>query len=251
MDAQAAIAIDDLWFSYDRAPVLEAVTLRVDPRDSVCVVGPNGGGKTTLLKLILGLLEPDRGRVRVLGEPPIRARGRVGYVPQHMHFDPLFPISVLDVVLMGRIEQGGILRERRLRPAAMEALEEVGMAGRLRSVFSELSGGERQRVLIARALFGEPEILLLDEPTAMVDLAVESRLMRTLKGLHERMAIVLVSHDLGFVSKLVNSVICVNRRVAVHPTSEISGRMIEEMYGSDVAMVRHDHRCAVEEHRHD
>jgi len=238
----SAVLIENLSFGYGSRHVLEDVSLEIERGDFACLVGPNGGGKTTLLKLILGLLKPDRGRVRVLGLPPEEARQKVGYMPQHANLDPLFPVTAMDVVLMGRLGRhrwfGSYRRTDRL--AGEAALEEVGLAGSGRVPFAALSGGQRQRVLIARALVDDPELLLLDEPTANLDPQAEGELYALLQRLNRRMTIVLVSHDLGFVSQFVRRVICVNRRVFTHPTVELTGEMVQEIYDHGVRMVRHD-----------
>ena len=251
MTEQAVITLEKVSFSYNDLPVLEEVTLTVHERDFISIVGPNAGGKTTLLKLILGLLKPTSGTIRVFGQPPGKVRSRIGYMPQHASLDPLFPVSVLDVVLMGRLGNGkdlGFYR-RADKEAAADALRNVELYEIRNCSFSDLSGGQRQRVLIARALVSDPELLLLDEPTANVDAVVETELYEILNKLNEKMTVALVTHDLGFVSRYVKSVACVNRRVVVHPTSEITGEMINEIYGCDVHMVRHDHRCSEEGHK--
>jgi len=246
----APVVLEDVSFSYGQTLVLEGVGLSIGQGDFACVVGPNGGGKTTLLKLILGLLKPSGGSVRVLGADPVRARARVGYVPQHWTFDLQFPMQVIDVVLMGRMGGGRWYGQHRAadRKAACDALAEMGLAALAERSFGALSGGQRQRVLIARALASAPELLLLDEPTANVDVKAGSDLLQLLKHLNARMTVVMVTHDLGFVSSLVNRVVCVNRTVAVHPMSELTGDVIAAMYGSDVAMIRHDHRCCTHDH---
>ena len=247
-----ALALEGVSFFYGVSPVLEDVNLTVSKGDFASVVGPNGGGKTTLLKLILGMLRPDAGSVTVFGEAPHRSRGRVGYTPQYARYDPQFPVTVMEVVLMGRLERHRFWRYSRAdTQAAREALAEVGLESLANASFAALSGGQRQRVLIARALVSGPDLLLLDEPTANVDVASETKLLDTLQELNKRMTILLVSHDLGFVAKAVRSVICVNHRVVVHPTSAITGEMIQDIYGGDVRMVRHDHRCSEEGHEHD
>ncbi len=242
LEAQPVVVLEDLYFSYGRHDVLEGVNLTVNRQDFVSIVGPNGGGKTTLLRLMLGLLHPTRGGVRILGMPPEEARPRTGYMPQHAILDPQFPVSVTDVVLMARLGHGrsfgsysGMDRE-----ACEEALAKLQVADLRHEHFSSLSGGQRQRVLIARALASKPDLLLLDEPTAGLDLTVETELYDVLKTIMEDLTVVMVSHDLGFVSRLVNKVVCVKRKVAVHPTSEITGEIINEMYGFPVKMVRHD-----------
>ena len=168
-------------------------------------------------------------------------------MPQHAHLDPLFPVSVLNVVLMGQLGKqrkslfGGYSRSALEK--ARQALAEVGLSDCKKDSFQQLSGGQRQRVLIARALCTEPQLLLLDEPTANIDQRSEENLYETLVRLNQRMTILLVSHDLGFVSQVVKSVICVNRQVIIHPTSAVNGTLIKEIYGGDFNLVRHDHRC--------
>lgn len=240
-----AIALHGVDFRWDGGPrVLESVDVEIADGDFASFIGPNGGGKTTLLKLILGLLEPDRGSVQVFGQPPTRVRHRVGYMPQHATVDPRFPVEVRDVVLMGRLGPG--LGLRRLgavdRRAAEETLERVALGGFGGRPFSALSGGQRQRVLLARALVSEPDLLLLDEPAAGLDQKVESDLFELLREVNRDRTVVLVSHDLGFVSSFVNTVVCVHRTVDVHPTSELDGSTIRELYGADVHAVHHAHR---------
>ena len=236
-----AISFEDVSYSYNGLWVLENVNFSVEKGDFLSIVGPNGGGKTTLLKLILGLLKPASGRVSVFGKSPEHARGFIGYMPQYTQLDPYFPITVMDIVIMGYLNKrlyGSYSKPERRSAAA--ALDEVGLIHLSNRSFSELSGGQRQRVLIARAIVSRPEILLLDEPTANIDAEVEGKLQLILQKLNERMTILVATHDLGFVSKLVKSVICVNRTVAVHPTGEICGKVIQELYHHDQRLVRHD-----------
>lgn len=249
--ATTVLACRDLAFGYEGRPVLTGVNLAIPAGDFVSVVGPNGSGKTTLLKLALGLLRPTAGEVTVFGEKPERARRRIGYVPQHAHLDPLFPVSALDVVLMGRLGLGPSLGPWRGhdREAARAALAEVGLADHADRHFAALSGGQKQRTLIARSLAGEPELLLLDEPTAGLDAHVEEGFFRLLEELNRRLTIVMVSHDLGFVAGFVKSVICVGQKVVVHPTSAITGQVIADLYGADMRLIRHDHRCSEEGHQ--
>jgi zinc transport system ATP-binding protein len=254
MPDEPVIMLRGVSFAYDGVPVLEDVSFSVAARESLCMVGPNGGGKTTLMKLILGLLRPQCGEIRVFGQPPEQARLRVGYMPQYVRHDPQFPVTVLDIVRMGRLGKrglGGLLGWYTAadRQAALEALRQVHLDGLARRPFEALSGGQRQRVLIARALCCQPDLLLLDEPTANVDSLVEARLFEVLRELNKRMTILMVSHDLGFVSNLVQRVICVNRRVVVHPTSEINGDVIHDTYGGDVRIVHHGDFRTHPEHR--
>ena len=245
MKTPNVIEINDLEFRFNDGPrVLEAVNLSVAEGDFASVIGPNGGGKTTLIKLLLGLLTPTSGSIRVFGTTPLKARPRIGYMPQHAMMDPRFPVRARDVVMMGRLGEGfnfGTYRKED-REAAAEALAKVSLGDLGGRPFSDLSGGQRQRVLLARALVTDPDLLLLDEPAAGLDQKVERDFFDLLQELNQRMTIVLVSHDLGFVSTFVRTVICVHRRVDVHPTSELDGRRVSEIYGEDVRMVHHHHR---------
>lgn len=242
MKSAAAIRFSGVSFAYGSTPVVEDVDLTIRAREMVCLVGPNGGGKTTLLRLALGLVEPNRGKIEVCGTSPRQGRRRIGYMPQHIDFDAQFPITVREVVSMGRLSglRPGILA-RRDRMFVERVLEEVDLMDSARAPFASLSGGQRQRALIARALAVEPEILFLDEPTAMVDARSEARLLAKLRELHSRLTIVMVSHDAAFVANLVETVVCVNRRVSTHPAHELSHGMIHELYGESVKAVLHDH----------
>ncbi len=243
MSAVPAVEFSDVSFSYDGHPVLRDIALTIAERDFATVVGPNGGGKTTLLRLILGLLKPATGTVRVFGLRPEETRSRIGYVPQRSQVEQNFPARVVDVVLTGRLDGRRILGRytARDREAALAALGEVELLDQSARPFSVLSGGERQRTLIARALASEPDLLLLDEPTAHLDVAMEDELHTLLERLHERLTIVLVTHDLGFVSGFAETVICVKQTLACHETGALTGEMIREMYGRDVRAVLHDH----------
>lgn len=240
-----AITFDKVTFCYEQTPAVAEVTLDIKVREFVCLVGPNGGGKTTLLKLILGLLKPLNGSIDVLGMCPTKARPRIGYLSQTLQFDALFPIAALDVVLMGRLTGGKWGRYSSIdRKRALALLDEVGLADAAQRPFATLSGGMRQRVLLARALAADPEILLLDEPTSMVDAFAEDRLLAHLRQLHDKLTIVLVSHDFGFVSQLVHRVICVNRTVTSHTVEALTGETFHKLYGHPVAHIHH-HHCAV------
>lgn len=234
------IEVEGVHFSYNHTPVLRDVSFSVSSKDLVTIVGPNGGGKTTLLKLLMGLLLPQRGTIRIDGEAPERARKRIGYVPQYANFDPRFPITVLEVVKTGRMSKPLGFYRRSDREAALKALSQVGIEKKEGEPFQELSGGQKQRVLIARALAGEPELLFLDEPTANVDPGVESQFSFLLKELNRDLTILLVTHDMGFVSSLTSRVLCVNHTVREHPTAEVAEESLSGLYGNSVKMVRHD-----------
>ncbi|KRT56250.1 metal ABC transporter ATP-binding protein [endosymbiont of Ridgeia piscesae] len=237
------IQLDDVSFSYGETLALQQVNLSVEAGDFLGIVGPNAGGKSTLLKLILGLLEPQAGRVLVLGKRPPRSNRAIGYVPQYPRFARDFPISVEQTVLMGCLSSrpglGGYRRTD--HQAAQLALAEVEAAGLAKRRIGTLSGGQLQRVLLARALVCEPQILILDEPTANVDLRLESDIFDLLRQLNQRMTILVVSHDIAFISSYVSRVACLNRSLVCHHTDKIDGQLISELYGEDVRMVAHRH----------
>lgn len=241
------VSFTGVTFRYGLTRVLDGVTFDIAPGDSTCVIGPNGGGKTTLLRLILGLVEPRAGTIRVFGEPPDQACRLVGYVPQAIRYDPLFPVNARDIVLMGRLDRlrfGFFTRE--CREAAMEALAEVGLADRATTPFSDLSGGQRQRVLIARALATGAKLLLLDEPTANIDLTVEAQFLDSLDRLREKITIVLVTHDIDLISRLGDTVLCVNHKVHRHAVGDLKGDLLREIYSGEHRLehdrkTRHQH----------
>jgi len=238
-----AIVVENLHFAYNDDAVFTGAHLAVHEGDFAGVVGPNGGGKTTLLKLLLGLLQPQQGVIRVLGQEPGAARQAIGYMPQSVDLDPAFPITVRDVVMTGCLSQHRWFGRYTAanRAAAIDALRDVKLAELADRSFANLSGGQRRRVLIARALVAKPRLLLLDEPTANLDPGVEQSFYEMLKRLNERLTVVVVSHDLSFVSEYVRSAICVNRNVVVHPTGELPPEMIGSLMGARQRIVRHDH----------
>ena len=236
-----AITCTNLSFSYGKVKVIDDVSFNVRDGESVGVIGPNGGGKSTLLKLFLGLESPMSGELKVLGEVAGKSRRRIGYVPQAMRFDPLYPISVIEIVLMGRLDRLGFgAYSKECRAAAENALEKVHLEDFKNRAFSELSGGERQRVMIARALATEPDLLLMDEPTANIDLSAEEHFIEALAGLRKDMSIVLVSHDLELVSELTDSALCVNQHVHRH-SLPLGGETIREIY-SGRRRLEHDRK---------
>ncbi|MFH1139972.1 MAG: ABC transporter ATP-binding protein [Pseudomonadota bacterium] len=240
--AVPVIEVRDLWFSYNGRPTLRNVNLEVEAGDFIAVIGPNGGGKTTLVKLMLGLLQPERGEVRVFGLPPAEARDKMGYAPQEGGIgNRFFPISVLDVVLMGRLRGGGGFRSfsKVDREICRRAMERVGVWEFRRRRISELSGGQRQRVFVARALASEPELIFLDEPTANVDKKGESDIYRLLRELNRSATIIVVSHDMVAMSSYVRSVICVSQDVHFHNAPEITKDMLEMAYHCPVELIAH------------
>jgi zinc transport system ATP-binding protein len=248
------IRIRGLGFSYDESPVLDGVDLDIWSGEFVGLVGPNAGGKSTLLKLVLGLLEPQRGSIQVLGQAPRRAVRRVGYVPQFPSFPRDFPISVEQVVLMGRLGLGASIGWSRKadRTAARQALAEVEAQDLATRRIGTLSGGQLQRILLARALVGEPNILILDEPTANIDQRMEGDIFDLLARLNTRLTILVVSHDIAFISSYVDRVACLNRTLICHTTEPVDGELIHRLYGDKVSLVAHadDAQTALGHHGH-
>jgi len=238
---RTVVELRDVWVRYGDVPVLEGIDLSVAEHDFLGVIGPNGGGKSTLLKVILGLVTPERGQVEVLGCPPTRMRGAVGYVAQRPEFSRDFPASVWDVALMGRTATRGLLRRYDAddRAAAEDALERVGMWPFRDKQIGSLSGGEMQRVFIARALVGKPEILLLDEPLASIDPAMQADFYELLQALRSSLTIVMVSHDIGAVSVHVNTIACLNRRLFCHGAQELTPEILEATYQCPVQFIAH------------
>ena len=243
-DRQPLLSLRDITFAYDAEPILDRVSLDIGRRDFLAVIGPNGGGKTTLLKVMLGLLQPRAGRVeRFLGgdgASGVRA-GALGYVPQFATFDRDFPLRVREVVQMGRLGVRGAFRRYTSadRIAVAAALAKLGLAPIAEHPVGRLSGGQLQRTLIARALVGEPEVLLLDEPLASVDAEFRDKLVDTLRELHATMPIVVVTHDLTPFAGVVRQIACMNRRLHYHPEGRLTPEMLEEVYGCPVELITH------------
>ncbi len=239
----AAIEVHDVSFSYGGPLVLEHVDLAIETGEFFGLVGPNGGGKSTLLKIILGLLHPQAGRVQVLGASPEAARRRIGYCAQHVRFAREFPITVEQVVLLGRLGRtprfGGWSREDRRRAGA--ALSACEIAHLARRPLANLSGGELQRVLIARALACDPELLILDESTANVDHHAGVEIFELLRRLSSAMTIIVVSHDIGFISSYVTRVGCINRTLETHATTALTAGVLERLYAQNLAAIDHAH----------
>ena len=238
---QYAVELNDVWFSYDGIHALKEVNLKIRTGEFLALLGPNGGGKTTLIKIMLGMLKPTRGSVKLLGGDPSVVVDRVGYVPQETTINRGFPIRVLDVTLMGRLGRVG-RRWRYTRSdveRAEQALDRMGMLKFKRRHMDRLSGGQRQRVIIARALVADPDILFMDEPTSSVDPQLHAELYELLKELNKSMTIVVVSHDISILSSYVKSVACVNQTVHFHDSGELTTEMLDKAYHCPVEVVAH------------
>lgn len=231
---QTVVHIDHVSFAYGVEPVLVDVSLRVNRGEFLALLGPNGGGKTTLLKLMLGLLKPSRGRIQVLGVSPEKARKRIGYVPQYSKFNPGFPITVEEVTLLGLSRRQFSLGPRYSRSdqnLAHEALERVEVAHLASKPVMSLSGGQLQRVLIARALISEPELILFDEPTSSIDPHGTYCFYEMLSRIGLDLTIVLVSHDISVTAPIIDSVACVNQHLIYNNKPELTAGMLSLMYG--------------------
>lgn len=241
MSNKELVNLENVWVYYDHVPVLEGVNLAIENDDFLGIIGPNGGGKTTLLKVVLGLVQPSRGEVTVLGGTPEHNRKFIGYVPQYSIFDHDFPITVWDVVLMGRNSKVGLVKRFSDddKKIALETLETVEMVDYRDRQIGRLSGGEQQRVFIARALVAEPKMLLLDEPTTGVDTHMQTEFYELLARLKQRIAIVLVSHDISAVSVHVDKIACLNHQLYYHGSKEVGPETLEATYKCPVQMIAH------------
>jgi len=233
-------------------PIITDVNLKVDEREFLGIIGPNGGGKTTLLKVILGLLEPSKGNVLIGGKPVNSTDYKIGYVPQYSNFDKTYPISVKNVVAMG-------LRSKRLfsqkqnnsdQQIVENSLEKVNLQNKINAQIGHLSGGEQQRVLIARALATDPKILILDEPTASIDTQTGLSIYELLAELNIEKTIILVSHDVGAISRSVKKIACMNKNLVYHNTKEVTKEMLEQTYQCPIDLIAHGVPHRVLDHHH-
>lgn len=224
--------------SYGSSIVLKDVNLRVVENDFIGVIGPNGGGKTTLLKVILGLLRPVSGNI-MFNTELINAR-RIGYLPQISTGDSNYPVTVNDIVLSGLMIQKGLASRMSVhdKKKAGMVMEELGLSGISEATLNEISGGQMQRVLLGRAIIGDPKLLLLDEPGNFIDSTFENDFYEKLRILNSRMAILMVSHDVGTISQHIKSFACVNRTLHYHPSQEITSQDLLA-YGCPIQLVTH------------
>ncbi|KGK97818.1 ABC transporter [Methanococcoides methylutens] len=235
------ISLKNVWVKYDKLTVLEDVNLTVEEGDFLGIIGPNGGGKSTLLKVILGLIKPQKGEVKVLGKNPKKAHQLIGYVPQYGPSNIDFPISVWEVVLMGRMGTKRLFQhynDEDLK-ATQKALEIVDMLEFRDRQIGELSGGQRQRVFIARSLVSDPKVLLLDEPATGIDTRMQKEFYELLEKLKSEVTIIMVSHDLSAVSVLVDKIACLNGKLHYHGSKELIPDDIEQSYGCPVELIAH------------
>jgi zinc transport system ATP-binding protein len=241
MDELEIVRLEDVSVKYGEVKALEDVNLSIVQHDFLGIIGPNGGGKSTLLKVILGLVKPISGSVSIFGKPPEQARSQIGYVSQHPAFDRDFPASVWDVVMMGRYSNAGLFRRysNEDRAAAEKALTQVDMLGYRENQIGRLSGGQQQRIFVARALVAAPKLLLLDEPTASIDTTMQTEFYELLEELKKSLTIVMVSHDIGAVSIYVDKIACLNGHLYYHGSKEITPEILEATYKCPVQLIAH------------
>ena len=235
------IQVDGLSASYDHKTVLSQVNLTVYEHDFLGVIGPNGGGKTTLIKSILGLHQPDTGKIRFFKQGKEVPEIKMGYLPQYNTIDKKFPISVYEVILSGLSKQKSLFRRYNdeHHESVRQMIVRMGLEGLEHRAIGELSGGQLQRTLLGRSLVSNPEVVILDEPSTYIDKRFETKLYSLLEEINQERAIILVSHDIGTVLKNVKTIACVNETVHYHPHTEVPTEWLEEHFGCPIEMLGH------------
>ena len=235
------IQIEELYAAYDEKTVLRNVNLSIYERDFLGIIGPNGGGKTTLIKNILGLHQPQKGKIRFYKEGKEVLEINMGYLPQYNNIDKKFPISVYEVILSGLSKQKSIFRRysNEQHKLVRQMIVRMGLEGMDNRAIGELSGGQLQRALLGRALVSNPEVIILDEPNTYIDKRFEAKLYSLLEDINKERAIILVSHDIGTVLKNVKTIACVNETVHYHPHTEVPTEWLEEHFGCPIEMLGH------------
>ncbi|WP_321439092.1 metal ABC transporter ATP-binding protein [uncultured Bacteroides sp.] len=250
------IEIGHLSAGYDRKTVLRDINLNVYEQDFLGIIGPNGGGKTTLIKLILGLLKPDSGEIRFFRDGKSVDGISMGYLPQYNAIDKKFPISVYDVILSGLSSKKSLIKRFSDEHHAQVAdvISRMGLLGLEKKAIGKLSGGQLQRTLLGRAIVSNPEVVILDEPNTYIDQRFESRLYEILSEINKERAIILVSHDIGTVISNVKTIACVNETLDYHPDSEVSTEWLEEKFECPIELLGHGelpHRIIKNHHHED
>ena len=234
------IEIKDLQAAYDQKTVLRDVNLTIYDKDFLGIIGPNGGGKTTLVKCILGLLKPTNGTILYNGIASKSAM-TMGYLPQYSTIDKKFPISVEEVVfsgLSGKKKLGSHYTPQE-KERCQQVIEEMGLKGLENRSIGQLSGGQLQRALLGRAIISKPQLLILDEPSTYIDKRYEARLYELLKEINRNCAIVLVSHDIGTVLQQVKSIACVNETLDYHPDTDVNSEWLERNFNCPIELLGH------------
>ena len=235
------IQISDLYAAYEEKTVLSHVDLTVYERDFLGIIGPNGGGKTTLIKSILGLHQPQKGKIHFYKNGKEVPEINMGYLPQYNNIDKKFPISVYEVILSGLSKQKSIFQRysNEQNELVRQMIIQMGLEGMDKRAIGELSGGQLQRALLGRALVSNPEVIILDEPNTYIDKRFEAKLYSLLEEINKERAIILVSHDIGTILKNVKTIACVNETVHYHPHTEVPTEWLEEHFGCPIEMLGH------------
>ena len=247
------LGIDSVYAGYNNDVVLKDVSLDIFDDDFIGIIGPNGGGKTTLLKVMLGLIKPFKGSVRFFDDGQLERNNKIGYLPQINKIDKKFPITVKEVVLTGLIYgTSGVFKHysKADKTKATETLKKIGICDIKDTAIGELSGGQMQKVLLARALVSSPRLLILDEPNTFVDNQFEGELYEILKELNHEMAIIIVSHDLGTISSYVKTIACVNRNLHYHKSNKISEEQLA-YYNCPIKLITHGEVPHTVLHKHE
>ena len=241
--AHPLIQITDLSASYDNKTVLSHINLTVYEQDFLGVIGPNGGGKTTLVKSILGLHQPNKGQIRFFREGKETPEINMGYLPQYNSIDKKFPISVYEVVLSGLSKQKSLFKRysKEQHEQVREIIVRMGLEGCENRAIGQLSGGQLQRAMLGRALVSNPEVVILDEPNTYIDKRFEAKLYELLEEINRERAIILVSHDIGTVLQNVKTIACVNETLDYHPDTEVPSEWLEEHFGCPIELLGHGH----------
>ena len=234
------VEINSVYAGYDDEVILQDVSLDIFDDDFIGVIGPNGGGKTTLLNVILGLIKPYKGTVTFCDDLKQNRNNKIGYLPQLNKIDKKFPVTVKDVVLSGLIYGTGIMiKHSKLDKIETDrTLDRIGISSLKKYPIGELSGGQMQKVLLARAIVSSPRLLILDEPNTFVDNQFEGELYEILKELNNEMAIIIVTHDVGTISSYVKTIACVNRRLHYHKSNIISEEQLA-LYNCPIKLITH------------
>ena len=232
------LEVKNLYASYDRSYVLENINLEVFPNDFIGIIGPNGGGKTTLVKILTGLIKPVKGKVNYYSSDNNKLN--IGYLPQVRETDNKFPISVLDVILSGLMQQlkGRSRFNKKEKNIARDLLSTLRISELWKKPVGELSGGQAQRVFLGRALISSPELLILDEPDTFVDSNFENELYQLLQEINKKTAIIIVTHDVGTIVSYVRNIACVNKTLHYHPSNEITNELLQS-YNCPIDLVTH------------
>lgn len=241
MTHEPLIQLTDISAAYDRKQVLTDVNLTVYEKDFLGVIGPNGGGKTTLMKVILGLLKPVHGTIRFFRHGKEVPEVSIGYLPQYNHIDKKFPISVYEVVLSGLNKQKSLFSRftAEQHRQVERTIARMGLEGLEQRAIGQLSGGQLQRALLGRAIVSCPQLIILDEPNTYIDKRFEARLYSLLEDINRECAIVLVSHDIGTVLQNVKTIACINGTLDYHPDTEIPAEWLEEHFGCPIELLGH------------